>query len=286
MPSAPRCKAAILTLLLPLWCGLSQAQTETQALPSEPTAACTAQLSAAQRARFQLATGGCASQPVPRTTMPGEHADALVASAGVSAAPRGVPAQESAHLQLFSRSGVVMARLGPADRLAVPARQRSGGSTTVARRAVGLAPEIDAVARRHDVDPLLLHAIAHVESRHDPQALSHAGARGLMQVMPATGERFGVNNAQALHHTGTNLAVSAAYLKTLQKRFDNNLTLVLAAYNAGEGAVERYGRRVPRYAETQDYVKRVLALYGSLTATAGAAVPVSFPVSPHLSRPD
>jgi len=89
-----------------------------------------------------------------------------------------------------------------------------------------------------------------------------------MQVMPATGQRFGVNSPQALHHTGTNLEVSAVYLKTLQQRFGSNLPLVLAAYNAGEGAVERHGRRIPQYPETQDYVKRVLALYRSLSATA------------------
>jgi soluble lytic murein transglycosylase-like protein len=198
---------------------------------AQESPACEAQLSAAQRARFTLATTGCDAAPVPRSAPLSVQSDALVASAGLPPPKLAdLPARESAHLQL--------------------------------------APEIDAVARRHDIDPLLLHAIAHVESRHNPGATSHAGARGVMQVMPATGQRFGVNSPQALHHAGTNLEVSATYLKTLQQRFGSNLTLVLAAYNAGEGAVERHGRRVPQYRETQDYVRQVLALYRSLTATA------------------
>ena len=156
----------------------------------------------------------------------------------------------------------------------------TAGAATVSR-AVRLAPEIDAVARRHNIDPLLLHAIAYVESRHNPAATSRAGARGVMQVMPATGQRFGVDSAAALHDAPTNLDVSATYLKTLQQRFGSNLTLVLAAYNAGEGAVERYGRNVPQYPETQDYVRQVLAQYRSLAATAKHSA-----ASVDLSQPD
>ena len=236
---------------------------------AQESAACEAQLSAAQRARFTLATSACTGAPVPQTAPLSVQSDALVASAGLPPKAADLPARESAHLQLFARPGVVMARLDAADPLpARPAAPVRTASST--KRAVQLAPEIDAVARRHDIDPLLLHAIAHVESRHNPGATSSAGARGVMQVMPATGQRFGVNSPQALHETGINLEVSATYLKTLQQRFGSNLTLVLAAYNAGEGAVERHGRRVPQYPETQDYVKRVLALYRSLTATAAA----------------
>jgi soluble lytic murein transglycosylase-like protein len=135
-------------------------------------------------------------------------------------------------------------------------------------RAVRLAPAVDRVAAAHELDPLLLHAIARVESRHDPQAVSHAGARGLMQVMPATGARFGVADAQALHEAPVNLEVSARYLRFLQQRFRGELPLVLAAYNAGEGAVERHGRRIPPYAETRQYVQRVLEEYGKLRGAA------------------
>jgi soluble lytic murein transglycosylase-like protein len=136
-------------------------------------------------------------------------------------------------------------------------------------RAVHLAPEIDRAAASNQIDPLLLHAIARIESRHNPAAVSHAGARGLMQVMPATAARFGVDNAAQLHSVPINLDVSARYLKVLKKRFPGDLTLVLAAYNAGEGAVERHGRRIPPYAETQAYVRKVLNEYALLRQAAG-----------------
>jgi lysozyme len=140
----------------------------------------------------------------------------------------------------------------------------------LASRAVRLAPDIDAAASRHDIDPLLLHAIAHVESRHNPEAVSPAGALGLMQVMPATARRFGVNRAPALHDAKTNLEVSARYLKSLQQRFGNDLPLVLAAYNAGEGRVERCGPCVPPVAETRAYVHDVLRQYDRLKAAAAS----------------
>jgi lysozyme len=141
-----------------------------------------------------------------------------------------------------------------------------------------LAPLVDRVARDHDIDPLLLHAIARVESRHQPGAVSHAGAHGLMQVIVPTARRFGVDEAKALQDPDINLQVSALFLKTLQRRFGNNLELVLAAYNAGESAVEKYGRRIPPYRETQNYVRKVLAEYALLLqvrrqqAVSGSAV--------------
>ncbi|MDO5626161.1 MAG: lytic transglycosylase domain-containing protein [Pseudomonadota bacterium] len=149
-----------------------------------------------------------------------------------------------------------------------PAPRGVGSAGTGASRPVALAPLIDQAARAHDIDPLLLHAIARVESRHRTTAVSHAGAHGLMQVIVPTASRFGVDNARALHDPETNLHVSARYLKVLQRRFGNDLTLVLAAYNAGEGAVERYGRRIPPFRETQGYVRKVLAEYELLRRVA------------------
>jgi soluble lytic murein transglycosylase-like protein len=183
--------------------------------------------------------------------------------------------RESVHLQLFNGPGANRVGRNPHHSVA----SRVSGSTAVVApqplgpystksRAVDLAPAVDAVARRHNIDPLLLHAMAHVESRHDPRARSRAGALGVMQVMPGTGQRFGVADRAALHDVPTNLEVSAVYLKSLQDRFGNNLPLVLAAYNAGEGAVERHGRRVPPYAETRRYVADVMATYQRLGATA------------------
>ncbi|HUG22595.1 lytic transglycosylase domain-containing protein [Piscinibacter sp.] len=218
-------------------------------------------LEPAQREKFRLAAEPCQA-PVPR---------AHPTSAGVE--------REARHLQLFDAASTVTVLgqpvpLAPAAAAsAAPARSPAkrgtqSKPTASAVRAMRLAADVDVVARRHDIDPLLLHAIAHVESRHNPDARSPAGARGVMQVMPATAKRFGVDTVQALLEPSTNLEVSASYLKTLQKRFGNNLTLVLAAYNAGEGAVERYGRRVPPYAETQGYVRQVLEHYRTLTAAA------------------
>lgn len=140
-------------------------------------------------------------------------------------------------------------------------------------RAVARMREADAAlapaAERNDIDPLLLHAVAWVESRHRPDAVSPAGARGLMQVMPRTGARFGVQSERHLHDPAFNAAAAAAYLKWLQGEFGNDLSLVLAAYNAGEGAVRRHGLRVPPYPETTAYVRDVLAVYRELSAQAG-----------------
>ena len=134
-------------------------------------------------------------------------------------------------------------------------------------RVLTLAPALTDAAREHQIDPLLLHAIAHVESRHNADAKSKAGARGVMQVMPATGKRFGVQDERQLFDAHTNARASAAYLRTLRGRYGDDLRLVLAAYNAGEGAVDKYGREVPPYPETQAYVRDVTAIYRRLSAT-------------------
>lgn len=144
--------------------------------------------------------------------------------------------------------------------MVAPTTRDAAGQARVRR----LAPLMAEVAQRHGIDPLLLHAVAHIESRHQSQAVSHAGARGLMQVMPATGRGLGVADARDLLTPQANLEASAKYLKQLQARFGNDLKLVLAAYNAGEGAVERHGRRIPPYAETQAYVRNVMAVYAEL----------------------
>ena len=154
------------------------------------------------------------------------------------------------------------------------ARSSDRSSLAMRQRVRALAGPIAEAARRHRLDPLLLHAVAHVESRHDTRARSPAGALGVMQVMPGTARRFGViDPARSLHHGGLNLDVGAAYLATLKRRFGNDLPLVLAAYNAGEGAVERHGNRIPPYPETRAYVKNVLDTYAQLRgATRNARV--------------
>ncbi|MCP4996234.1 MAG: lytic transglycosylase domain-containing protein, partial [Gammaproteobacteria bacterium] len=114
------------------------------------------------------------------------------------------------------------------------------------------------VAKRTDLQHELLHAVIQAESAYDPKALSKTGAMGLMQLMPATAKRYGASDRW---NPEVNGAGGARYLQDLIEMFDNNLQLALAAYNAGENAVKKYGNRVPPYPETQGYVKKVLSLF-------------------------
>lgn len=116
--------------------------------------------------------------------------------------------------------------------------------------------EIAAAAREFGVEEAVIRAIMHAESSYNPMALSHAGAQGLMQLMPGTARRFGVTDA---YNASQNIRGGAQYLAWLLKRFNGNLTLAAAGYNAGEGAVDRHGG-VPPYRETQRYVERVAVL--------------------------
>jgi soluble lytic murein transglycosylase-like protein len=113
--------------------------------------------------------------------------------------------------------------------------------------------EVRAAAREYGVDEAIVRAIIHAESAFNPNALSRVGAQGLMQLMPATAQRFGVGNP---FDPVQNIRGGVKYLSWLLKRFDGNLTLAAAGYNAGEGAVDRY-KGVPPYKETQRYVQRV-----------------------------
>jgi soluble lytic murein transglycosylase-like protein len=126
--------------------------------------------------------------------------------------------------------------------------------------------EIRAAARDYGVDEAIVRAIIHAESSFNPMALSHAGAQGLMQLMPATARRFGVTNA---YDAGQNIRGGVQYLAWLLKRFNGNLTLAAAGYNAGEGAVDRHGG-VPPYQETQRYVARVGVLADRYRGAVGA----------------
>ncbi|MEI6299828.1 MAG: lytic transglycosylase domain-containing protein [Betaproteobacteria bacterium] len=121
-------------------------------------------------------------------------------------------------------------------------------------------PFIENAAAREGIDPALLHALIWVESGYDPAALSPKGALGLMQLMPATAGRFGVNDRADPEQ---NIAGGTRYLRTLLDRF-GRIDLALAAYNAGEEAVERHKRRIPPFAETLAYVPRVLERYRKL----------------------
>lgn len=155
------------------------------------------------------------------------------------------------------RSSVSVSMPGFQKRLAQATRAvraRSGGGANDAL--------IASVAHRYRINPHLLASMVNAESAGRQRAVSHKGALGLMQVMPATARGLGVRDPRMLlddpvlaMHTG------AKYLKQLQAQLGNDVTLVVAAYNAGPGAVIKSGRRVPRYRETQDYVRKVVGRY-------------------------
>ena len=121
----------------------------------------------------------------------------------------------------------------------------------------------------HDatIQAQLVRAVIVVESGFNPRAVSKKGAIGLMQLQPATAKRYGVKN---IYDPGENIRAGAHYLSDLLVRFDSNLELALAAYNAGEEAVERYGRRVPPFRETLAYVPSVMKVYQRLINQAHA----------------
>lgn len=144
--------------------------------------------------------------------------------------------------------------------VARPAARPAASDDAVQRlpRAEMFHPLIVEAGQEAGVDTALLHAVVQVESGYNPRAVSRAGAAGLMQLMPGTAKRFGVSDR---FDPQENLRGGASYLAWLRQHFNGNLELVLAAYNAGEGAVHRHRNQVPPYAETQLYVRRVISLY-------------------------
>jgi soluble lytic murein transglycosylase-like protein len=120
------------------------------------------------------------------------------------------------------------------------------------------SPLVAAAAREHRLPAALLHAVITVESGYNPRALSPKGASGLMQLMPATAKRYAVTD---IWDPRQNVNGGARYLRDLLVRFNHDLALALAAYNAGEGAVIQHGNRIPPYPETRNYVPKVLQQY-------------------------
>jgi soluble lytic murein transglycosylase-like protein len=153
--------------------------------------------------------------------------------------------------------------------------------------ALAHAPEeidglLEQTASRFKVDPDLVRAIVRVESDYDPKAVSRKGAMGLMQLVPATAQRFGVENP---FDPKQNLEGGVNYLKYLLELFRGDLGLSLAAYNAGEHSVQRYGG-IPAFAETRDYVRKVKNLYqtGEASAPAAKSAPPREPPKPAITR--
>lgn len=135
------------------------------------------------------------------------------------------------------------------------------GRSSLARvgtRVAGYDTMVEETSRAYGLESALLHAVISVESRYNPAAVSSKGAVGLMQLMPQTAKRYGVADA---FDPRQNLDGGAQYLRDLLRMFNNNVSLALAAYNAGEHAVMRHGNKIPPYEETQRYVPLVLDFY-------------------------
>lgn len=144
-------------------------------------------------------------------------------------------------------------------------RMVSGSNLTLRSFTTG-NPTVDSYivesSRRYNIDPLLIYAQMHQESSFKQRAVSHKGASGLMQLMPATARRFGVTN---IFDPRQNIDAGVKYMRWLLDTFGQNLELALAGYNAGEGAVMKYGRKVPPFRETREYVRRITARYASIS---------------------
>ena len=128
----------------------------------------------------------------------------------------------------------------------------------VAARAARYRAAVKATAQAEGIEPELIHAVITAESGYDPSARSQKGAVGLMQLMPSTAAQYGATNPS---DPAQNLNAGARHLRYLLDKFDNDMALALAAYNAGEQAVSLHGNRIPPYPETRAYVQRVLAYY-------------------------
>ena len=162
---------------------------------------------------------------------------------------------DDARYKLILRSPVDASARQPAD-----ARRASAWLA----RSVQYDAAISRAAGEAKVQPELVRAVIVVESGFNPRAISRRGAVGLMQLLPATARRYGAFNA---FDPEQNILAGAHYLAALIARYGSEkLELVLAAYNAGEDAVEKYGRRIPPYKETQAYVPNVLRMYHALRA--------------------
>ena len=154
---------------------------------------------------------------------------------------------------LFSRAMAPVVIASPDTTLRIPADMPTSGD-----------PELDKIiykaGEKEGVDPRFIHAVIWQESKYKVDARSHAGAQGLMQLMPATAKRFGCEHPD---NPEENITAGTKYLSWLLKRFAGNVELALAAYNAGEGSVDKYSGITP-YNETQNYVKIISQRYGKL----------------------
>jgi Zn-finger nucleic acid-binding protein len=226
------------------------------------------------------------AQPAPpadKTNSEDDHFDAsdVVAQAppnkGVYDSPAWIYLKGGARVEADSATesaaGVWYKRGGMSifiDRSRIDRIQLEDAVASVGKKAQGWStgrPRLDALIRqngnKYNVDPYLIFLVMEQESHFNTRAVSPKGARGLMQLMPGTAARFGVRRP---HDAAQNISGGTRYLRELLNRFNNRVDLVLASYNAGEGAVAKFGNRVPPYRETRNYVKKISYRYKRTTA--------------------
>ena len=165
-------------------------------------------------------------------------------------------------------NGVLHLSDRPKDATAKPVRV-GGASNRVPKEQhhLGFEPLIRQNAHRHGIQPELVRAVIQVESGFNPRAVSPKGAMGLMQLMPATAAQFGVRDP---FNAAENIRAGVSYLRQLLDRYNDDEQLALAAYNAGPGAVAKYGTKIPPYRETRAYVHKITGIRGTTRHAPGS----------------
>jgi transglycosylase-like protein with SLT domain len=184
---------------------------------------------------------------------------ARVEADSANESPAGVWYKRGGMSIFIDRARIDRVELEDAAVVATNGKKERGWSTGRA----GLDTLIRQSGNKYNVDPYLIFLVMEQESHFNTRAVSPKGARGLMQLMPGTGARFGVRRP---HDPAQNISGGTRYLRELLNKFNNRVDLVLASYNAGEGAVIKFGHRVPPYRETRNYVKKISYRYKRTTA--------------------
>lgn len=231
-----------------------------QAAPAHASTACLGVESGVIQSKFAAARQNCAERRrLGRTT---ESASA----APVELVPAEIANAESAPEPAIARPEAPVSITVGRVLTSEPRRKAPRVARRGYRPVASASPLIDAVGRIYRIDPALLHAVVRQESGGRLAAVSSKGALGLMQVMPGTARELGVRDpAQLTQDPVLALTTGAVYLKRMQAKFGNDVPRVLAAYNAGPGAVQRH-KGVPPYRETQAYVRSIVSNYQALRA--------------------
>lgn len=238
------------------------------ALPAPPGAAATEALKPAATEAPKAAPAESEKPAIPEPPQPApEKAQEPAAPAPPPAAQEPAPAKAAPEAPAPAPQPAPLTTEQKAERIHKAATLLMEANTALGVPKSPYGQLIYEIAVRHSINPHLVAAVIHVESSFNPKAVSRKGAVGLMQLLPATARRFGLKKTKDLYDPVKNLEAGVRYLKWLTNRFGGDVQKALAAYNAGEGAVDRFGG-IPPYRETQNYVKKIFGLLGFTTIPA------------------